>query len=49
MSVLQAEAQGTGLNIEGIQTQLQASRTFVQVKEAVHKYHTRSKHKETMK
>ena len=49
MSVLDAEAQRKGLRMEGIQTQLQASRIFEQVKEAVYKHHTRSKRKETLK
>ena len=49
MSVLDAEAQRKGLRTEDIQTQLQASRIFEQVKEAVYKHHTRSKRKETLK
>ena len=49
MSVLEAEAQRKVLNTEGIQTQLQASRIFEQVKEAMYKHHTRSKRKETLK
>ena len=48
MSVLEAEAQRKGLTIEVIQTQLQASRIFKQVKEAVYKHHT-CKRKETLK
>ena len=49
MSVVEVEAQGIGLNTEGIQTQLQASRIFEQFKEAVYKHHIRSKRKETFK
>ena len=48
MSVLEAEAQRKGLSTEVIQTQLQASRIFEQVKQAVYKHHT-SKRKETLK
>ena len=44
MSVLEANAR-KGLSTEVIQTQLQASRIFEQVKEAVYKHHTRSKRK----
>ena len=49
ISVLEVEAQRKGLNTEGIQTQIQVSRIFEQVKEAVYKNHTRSKRKETLK
>ena len=49
MSVVEAEAQRKRLNLEDIQTQLQASRIFEQVKDAVYKHHTRSKRKETLK